>query len=247
MYKTTVASDTAGIPIACGSIIKIMHDHAVDFELNSEPKQLNGGSGQQIVTWVNAPSTHNTLWWVRPAHHGSNSPGAGSTPGGSKSNKGGDTEQDSRRGEYVAGNIPTPHAEGATPPLISCQLAEPIRCGTTIRLTHLLTRNNLHSHNVPSILSKQQEVTAFGQGDGQGDGGDNWRVECTSSTWRVDEPFRLFHIDTGKYLGAAPNVQFNQQTCGSQCPLMNHLEAFGRASVDKYTLLRVQQGIHIHT
>ena len=50
-----------------------------------------------------------------------------------------------------------------------------------IRLQHTATKKLLHSHPFPSPLSKQlQEVSAFAQQDGEGDEGDNWRVECDS-------------------------------------------------------------------
>jgi len=196
--------------VTCGSILKIQHADT-GYYLNSETKNLNAGSGQQIVTFVNDPATHNTLWRVRPAHHGvANS-------------------------EYPIGKA-------------SCQLAQPIPCGTLIRLTHQNTKRNLHSHAVESVLSKQQEVTAFGEGDGQGDGGDNWTVHCTSpgkKYWERGDKVRFQHRDTGKFLGSAKTLEFNRDTCGSHCPIMNHLEAFGRKSEDSHSLMMTQQGIHL--
>jgi hypothetical protein len=53
------------------------------------------------------------------------------------------------------------------------------------------------------------------------------------------------HQDTGKYLGAAAAATYNRETCGGNCPIMGHLEAFCRTSVDKFTLLTVKQGIHL--
>lgn len=185
-------------------MVKIQHQDT-KYYLNSEEKQLNSGSGQQIVTFVK-DEIHNTLWWIRAAEHGEGP-------------------------EY---NEQT-----------SCQLAEPIRCGTTIRLTHKNTMKNLHSHNKESALSRQQEVTAYGQGDGKGDAGDNWIVQCSGKFWKRNAPVHLKHQDTAKYLGTASNVEFNVQTCGHQCPILNHLEAFGRAAADKYTVLTVEQGIHL--
>lgn len=51
---------------------------------------------------------------------------------------------------------------------------EPIACGTTIRLEHLATGKNLHSHHFPSPLSNNQEVSAFGE-NGEGDTGVYYR------------------------------------------------------------------------
>lgn len=171
--------------VTCGSAIKIKHQES-KYYLNSEQKNLNSGSGQQIVTFVKDPGTHDTLWWVRPAHH-------------NVANQ-----------EYPA-NVTT------------CNLAEPVKCGSMIRLTHVETMRNLHSHGVQSPLSRQQEVTGYGTGDGKGDGGDNWRVECVENgggNWVRNKPVRLFHIDTQKYLGTAKNVEFNAQNCGQNCPIM---------------------------
>lgn len=195
--------------VTCGSFVKIQHKDT-GYYLNSEEKQLGGGSGQQIVTFVESPGTHNTLWWVRAADHGDGP-------------------------EYRPG-------------VTSCQLAEPVACGATIRLTHQDTLRNLHSHPSESALSRQQEVTGFGSGDGRGDGGDNWRVECSSAKdkfWKRDQPVRLKHVDTGKFLGTSAQVEFNAQTCGPNCPIMNHLEAFGRSSADAHSLMKVVQGIHL--
>ena len=122
------------------------------YHLNSEEKNLGTGSGQQLVTFIMDGGSHNTLWWVRPAHN-----------------------DDDR--EY--------------PPNASCQLAEPVKCGGTIRLTHVNTMRNLHSHEVKSPLSNQQEVTGYGQGDAKGDAGDNWKVDCSGEFWTRDENFRL--------------------------------------------------------
>ncbi|VDD80371.1 unnamed protein product, partial [Mesocestoides corti] len=47
----------------------------------------------------------------------------------------------------------------------------PIKCGQIIRLTHLSSKKNLHSHHFQSPLSRNFEVSAFGQ-NGIGDEGD---------------------------------------------------------------------------
>ena len=202
----TVNSSEEDTAVTYGSVVKIRHVDTL-YELSSETKNLGTGSGQQLVTFVDKPSSSNTLWWVRPAHHG-------------------------HEAEY-AHNVD------------NTSLASPIPCQSIVRLTHLDTMRNLHSHGVTSPLSRQQEVTAYGQGDGKGDGGDNWRVECDHKYWTRNQDFRLFHMDTQSYLGTAKNVEFNQNTCGMQCPIMGHLEAFGRKGKDKHGLFQVDQGVHI--
>ena len=47
---------------------------------------------------------------------------------------------------------------------------QPVKCGQTIRLLHLQTKKNLHSHHFQSPLSHNLEVSAFGE-DGDGDEG----------------------------------------------------------------------------
>ena len=62
-----------------------------------------------------------------------------------------------------------------------CQTGAPMKCGDSIRLEHMETSKNLHSHNVRSPLSQKNEVSAFGD-DGEGDDGDDFKLECLSST-----------------------------------------------------------------
>jgi dolichyl-phosphate-mannose--protein O-mannosyl transferase len=220
-----VADSDASIPVTCGSFVKVTHQ-VTKTDLNSEAKQLGGGSGQQIVTFVNDASTHNTLWWVRPAHHHQ------------------EREYPVMDPDHDADHYLNTDIDDAQ----TCQLGMPIPCNSLIRLTHSDTLKNLHSHDYTSPLSNQQEVSAYGTGDGNGDGGDNWIVQCQGTNkefWIVDEPVRLKHRDTGKYLGAAAAATFNKETCGRNCPIMDHLEAFCRTSVDKFSLLSVTQGIHL--
>lgn len=122
---------------------------------------------------------------------------------------------------------------------------EKIRCGSVVRMTHLNTMKNLHSHPVQSALSNQREVTAFGQGDMKGDGGDDWRVLCSTDYWMRKENVQFEHVETGKFLGASSTVKFTHQNCGRNCPIMNHLEVFGRSTKDQYSRWMVDMGIHL--
>ena len=58
-----------------------------------------------------------------------------------------------------------------------CETGQPIKCGSTIRLEHIETGKNLHSHGMPSPLSRRNEISGYGD-DGDGDTGDNWMIEC---------------------------------------------------------------------
>lgn len=81
-----------------------------------------------------------------------------------------------------------------------CNRGEPIKCGDTIRLEHLSTKKNLHSHIFSSPLSGEQEVSCYGV-DGLGDTGDHWDLICSTDDWMRDSPVRFRHVDTGVFLG----------------------------------------------
>lgn len=184
--------------VTCGSVVKLTHvESGGKYYLHSENKNLGGGSGQQIVTWVPEKSGTSTLWWIREAHED----------------------------DY-------------------CVTARPIPCGSKIRLTHLDTMRNLHSHAHQSPLSRQQEISAFGE-DGNGDAMDDWIVECKTTNWKRDSNVRLLHVGTQKYLGGSSQVQFNQQNCGGGCPIMNHLEAFGRQRADEFSDFKAELGVYL--
>jgi dolichyl-phosphate-mannose--protein O-mannosyl transferase len=78
-------------------------------------------------------------------------------------------------------------------------LRTPIKCDSIIRLFHITTRKNLHSHDFESPLSHNQEVSAYGD-DGIGDEGDLWKVVCTSRNdyWLRNDGIRLQHLPTRK-------------------------------------------------
>ena len=50
---------------------------------------------------------------------------------------------------------------------------ELIKCNDIVRLTHLSTNKNLHSHDFSSPVSNYQEISAYGK-KGEGDSGDDW-------------------------------------------------------------------------
>ena len=78
--------------------------------------------------------------------------------------------------------------------------------------------------------------------------GDDWIIRCLAPKaqyWKRGEPFHLYHRDTNKYLGTTKSVEFTRDNCGSGCPIMGQLEAFGRGTNDKYTIFKVEQGIHL--
>ena len=86
-----------------------------------------------------------------------------------------------------------PH--GAAEPGRGTAVAE----GAVIRLTHVATRRNLHSHAIRSPVTGQQEVSCFGS-EGQGDANCNWRVLLGQDARGA---LRLQHVSTCRGTGTA--------------------------------------------
>ncbi|XP_072029403.1 stromal cell-derived factor 2-like [Amphiura filiformis] len=87
----------------------------------------------------------------------------------------------------------------------TCTRGQPVKCGSTIRLMHVSTRRNLHSHHFSSPLSHNQEVSCFGE-DGTGDDGDHFSVLCSTTNWKRNEPVRFKHVVTEHYLTVTGDV-----------------------------------------
>lgn len=94
---------------------------------------------------------------------------------------------------------------------------EIVKHGDILRLTHVSTGRNLHSHaGFPSPMSNQQEVAAYGE-DGEGDENDNWRVEAESGgSVEADRNFRLIHCATGFALHSHSGFGHQEWTMGQQ-------------------------------
>lgn len=99
---------------------------------------------------------------------------------------------------------------------------KPVKCGDVIRLQHLSTKKNLHSHHFQSPLSGNQEISCYGEDGniieknfilkfayimidfaGVGDTGDHWKVICTEDAWRRSDSVKFQHIDTDAYLSVS--------------------------------------------
>lgn len=75
-------------------------------------------------------------------------------------------------------------------------------------------------------------------------------MECSNvgsgggdALWMRNAKVRLWHVETGKYLAASANVKYTAQNCGHGCPILNHLEAFGRKQKDDYSYVKVEMGV----
>ncbi|XP_005111764.1 stromal cell-derived factor 2 [Aplysia californica] len=81
----------------------------------------------------------------------------------------------------------------------TCSRGSPVKCGQSVRLTHVATKRNLHSHHFQSPLSHNLEVSAFGEA-GEGDEGDNWVIVCSSKYWSRNDRVRIKHVTTEYFL-----------------------------------------------
>lgn len=130
---------------------------------------------------------------------------------------------------------------------IPCEAGDPIKCGDIIRLEHVRTEKNLHTHgfNAPISQQRRHEVSAFGDG-GEGDGGDNWRLICLDSAkfWTRGGKIRLQSTATGRYLYSGNDVRFTQQNCPN-CPIINQLEVSGDPAPNENTIWQTGQGLFL--
>ena len=92
-----------------------------------------------------------------------------------------------------------------------------VQDGAIIRLEHVLTRRNLHSHaGAPSPVTGQQEVTCYGS-NGVGDSNDNWRLEIEGGgSWASGKRVRLVHVNTNHALHSHAGYSHPQWTMGQQ-------------------------------
>lgn len=84
-----------------------------------------------------------------------------------------------------------------------CVRGQPFKCNDIIRIEHLMTKRNLHSHLVSSLLSGKQEVSAYGDSEGEGDTGDHWSIVCNTEYWERNSPVMLKHVDTNAFLAVS--------------------------------------------
>ncbi|XP_049887155.1 stromal cell-derived factor 2 [Pectinophora gossypiella] len=120
-----------------------------------------------------------------------------------------------------------------------CKRGVPIKCNTNIRLQHVGTKKNLHSHYFSSPLSGHQEVSCYGDDDGEGDSGDYWTVVCNNDFWRRDSPVKFKHVDTGAFLAGSG------RTFGR--PINGQGEIVGITSqYGAYTDWQAKEGLFVH-
>uniref|UniRef100_A0A0A9X0D1 Stromal cell-derived factor 2 n=1 Tax=Lygus hesperus TaxID=30085 RepID=A0A0A9X0D1_LYGHE len=119
-----------------------------------------------------------------------------------------------------------------------CPRGHPLKCGDVIRIQHVSTGKNLHSHHFPAPLSdSNQEVSAYGS-NGEGDSGDHWMVICDGEYWERNEEVMLKHVDTDVYLSVSGHKY------GS--PIGGQLEVVGSTRMSSVHW-KAAEGIYVHT
>ncbi|KAF2075038.1 hypothetical protein CYY_003648 [Polysphondylium violaceum] len=111
-----------------------------------------------------------------------------------------------------------------------------VKNGDIIRLSHVNTKKNLHSHLSVSPLTRQNEVSCFGD-NGEGDTGDNWEVQVEGKEWMRGQPVRFYHVDTKAYLHASPNSKY-------QNPIPGQIEVAGSSKKSDDNLWTTEEGIY---
>ncbi|NXE55085.1 SDF2L protein, partial [Casuarius casuarius] len=118
----------------------------------------------------------------------------------------------------------------------SCQRGTPVKCGQAIRLTHVNTGKNLHTHHFASPLSNNQEVSAFGD-DGEGDDLDIWMVQCSGTHWERDDAVRFKHVGTDVFLSIT-GEQYGH-------PIRGQREVHGMPTANHHNYWKAMEGVFI--
>ncbi|RLN44635.1 hypothetical protein BBJ29_001190 [Phytophthora kernoviae] len=138
-----------------------------------------------------------------------------------------------------------------------CEVGKPIACGDSIRLEHLQTRRNLHSHHFKAPLtSDHMEVSAFGVA-GEGDAMDTWVVECQENMqctaedqceddglWKRGELVRLRHRAMNFLLFTTSKTRFDDTNC-PRCPINGQQEVSAAPVRNDDTLWFAGEGIYV--
>lgn len=118
-----------------------------------------------------------------------------------------------------------------------------IKCGDTIRLQHLRTSKNLHSHEHRAPMNRDKEVSAYGHLEGRwssGDEGDNWQVECVKGNgeWQRGADVRFRHTVSGYYLASHPSLRFGD-------PIPGQLQVSAASRKGSNTVWRTSEGFYL--
>lgn len=232
--------------VTCGSVLKLLNaDYRI--RLHSHDVKYGTGSGQQSVTGTEIQEDANSHWYIWLIKEKG------------LCERGWVTDfiwSMSNRVSIVS------MCKNLLIFAICCISREPIKCGDTIRLEHLTTKKNLHSHFFQSPLSGKQEISCYGE-DGEGalfaftcilfihfltisyyyaagvgDTGDFWKVECSTDVWLRDNSVKLRHKDTDAYLAVSG------RTFGR--PINGQMEVIGTTDAYHATEWKAVEGLYVH-
>ncbi|XP_008995428.1 stromal cell-derived factor 2 isoform X1 [Callithrix jacchus] len=146
-----------------------------------------------------------------------------------------------------------------------CERGTPIKCGQPIRLTHVNTGRNLHSHHFTSPLSGNQGIGSSSSGsfllvltqcaslggagchfswtqevsafgeEGEGDYLDDWTVLCNGPYWVRDGEVRFKHSST-EVLLSVTGEQYGR-------PISGQKEVHGMAQPSQNNYWKAMEGI----
>lgn len=119
-----------------------------------------------------------------------------------------------------------------------CRRGDEVKCGDIVRLQHMATLKNLHSHIFTSPLSNNQEISAYGNDSGEGDSGDHWEVICNGESWHRESKVQFRHIDTRKFL-AMSGRSFGR-------PISGQMEVCGLPNGNTGSEWKAAEGIFVH-
>ena len=123
---------------------------------------------------------------------------------------------------------------------------DPVLCGDIIRLEHIGTGKNLHSHDFKSFVTNSQEACAFGE-DGNGDVNDNFRIsrykQNDNDIITGKTEFFLQHVPTQNWLYINYKTSmYDDRNCRG-CPIRGQREVSLTTKKDKQCLWKVIGGI----
>lgn len=118
----------------------------------------------------------------------------------------------------------------------------PVKCGSTVRLLHAMTRKYLHANRQFSakLSGKMEAVTAGSPGSKEK--ADDFVLECNEVTWEMHSQIRLKHVATGEYLASFSSLQFHPHNCPG-CPMIGHREAIVSSASGSESYWSVEGGI----
>uniref|UniRef100_A0A8C6V8I1 Stromal cell derived factor 2 n=1 Tax=Naja naja TaxID=35670 RepID=A0A8C6V8I1_NAJNA len=111
-----------------------------------------------------------------------------------------------------------------------CERGTPVQCGQTIRLTHINTGRNLHSHHFTSPLSGNQCSAGGGPLD-------DWTVLCSSKFWERQSEVRFKHAST-EVLLSVTGEQYGR-------PIHGQREVHGLADSGQDSFWKAMEGIFV--